>query len=178
MMTLREWLREHEESIVRRWFESVLATYGDDASTVFRREKDPFANPVGHGLRRGTRGIFEALIAGMDSEQIHRHLHEIVKIRAVQEFSASEAVGFVFLLKDAIRAELAAAVEEPASASSLVEIERDIDRIALAAFDVFVQCREQVFELRANELKRRVSWIVEKINQRAPDPELARIEPE
>ncbi|HUT11482.1 MAG TPA: RsbRD N-terminal domain-containing protein [Thermoguttaceae bacterium] len=176
MMTLEDWLRENEEAVVRRWLEGVLATYGDDASALFRREKNAFANPVGHNLRKGTRGIFEALLAGMDSEKIRQHVYEIVKVRAVQEFSASGAVGFVFPLKEAIRAELGKAAEDPKFASELTEIERNIDRIALVAFDVFVQCREQVYELRANELRRRVSWIVEKINQRDPDPELARIE--
>jgi hypothetical protein len=59
----------------------------------------------------------------------------------------------------------------------LVEFEAEIDRVALAGFDVFVECREQVSELRINEVKRRVSWIVEKMNERGSDPELAGTNP-
>ena len=58
--------------------------------------------------------------------------------------------------------------------AELTELERQIDRVALAAFDVFVQCREQVYELRVNEVKRRVSWVVNRMNGRGLDPELAR----
>jgi hypothetical protein len=176
MMTFRELLQENKDAIVQRWLEDVLATYpGESAAAFFGRRKDPFANPVGHCLRVGTRGIFEALLDGMDAEKIRQHLHEIIKIRAVQQFSASQAVCFVFHLKEAIRAELGKAVTDPRFSSELAKIDGQIDRIALVAFDVFVQCREQVCELRVNEVKRRVSWVVDKMNKRGFDPESARV---
>jgi hypothetical protein len=118
----------------------------------------------------GTRGIFEALLDGADAEKIRQHLHEIVRIRAVQEFSASEAVRFVFHLKAAVRAELTKASRDRRFSSELAEFEDQIDRIALVAFDVFVECREQVCELRVNEVKRRVSWVVDRMNRRGLDP--------
>ncbi|OHB83228.1 MAG: hypothetical protein A2V98_01805 [Planctomycetes bacterium RBG_16_64_12] len=164
-MTLRNLLRENKDAIVWRWFEDILAAYAGDAAAAFKRQKDPFANPVGHSLRVGTRGIFEALVAGVDAEKVRQHLGEIIRIRAVQQFSASQAVGFVFRLKDAVRAELGGAVEDPRLSSELAKLEAEIDQVALAAFDVFVQCREQVCELRVNEVKRRVSWIVDKMNR-------------
>ena len=159
-MTLANLLREKRDAIVKRWLEDVLSTYSPDASAAFGREKDPFANPVGHSLRVGTQGIFEALLNGRDAEEIRRHLQGIVKVRAVQEFSASQAVGFVFRLKEAVRAELGKLARDPRFSSELTEFEREIDEIALAAFDVFVQCREQVYELRVNEVKRRVSGLL------------------
>jgi len=173
MMTLADLLRENKDAIVQRWLEDVLATYSPEASSAFGRQKDPFANPVGHGLRVGTRGIFETLLDGRDSEEIRRHLQGIIKLRAVQEFSASQAVGFVFRLKEAIRAELGKLVGDPRFSSELTEFDGRIDEIALAAFDIFVQCREQVYELRVNEVKRRVSWIADKMNQRGQDPGLS-----
>ena len=172
-MTFGEMLQNSKEAIVARWLDDVLATYPEESSAVLRHQKDPFANPVGHGLRIATRGIFEALLDGMDAEKIRRHLYEIIKIRAVQQFSASEAVCFVFHLKEAVRAGLGKAVNEPRFSSELVEFEKRIDLIALTAFEVFVQCREQVCELRVNEIKRRVSWVVDKMNRRGLDPESA-----
>jgi len=173
-MTFGKLLQENKDAIVRRWLDGVLATYGEDTSAVFRRQKDPFANPVGHSLRVATRGIFDALLDGMDDQRICQYLHEIVKIRAVQQFSASQAVGFVFGLKEAVRAALGKAVRDSRFSTELVELDGQIDRIALAAFDVFVQCREQVCELRVNEVKRRVSWAMDKMSQRGLGPELAR----
>lgn len=177
MTTFLELLTKHGEAIVQRWLDAALATYPQDSGALFKREKDRFANPVGHGLRVATQGVFEVLLDGgddgVDTEKIREPLREIVKMRAVQEFSASQAVGFVFDLKEAVRAELGEATGDPRIASGLVKFEAEIDRVALAGFDLFVECREQVSELRINEVKRRVSWIVDKMNERGSDSELA-----
>ena len=174
-MTFSELLHQHKDAIIQRWLEDVLATYPEDSCAAFRRQKDAFANPVGYSLRVGTRGIFEALLQGMDAEKIRQYLHEIIKIRAVQQFSASRAVGFVFRLKQAIRAELGTTARDPSWLHELEQLEGQIDRIALTAFDLFVQCRERVSELRVNEVKRRMSWVMDRMNERGFDPESARI---
>jgi hypothetical protein len=171
-MTLRDLLRDNKDAVVERWLEDVLATYPGDAGAAFRRQKDPFANPVGHSLRTGTLRVFESLLDGIDDEAVRQDIAEIIKIRAVQQFSASQAVSFVFQLKAAIRAQLGTTVEDPKLSVELVQLEEQIDRIALVAFDVFVHCREQVYELRINELKRNVSWVVERMNRRGNDTEL------
>ncbi|UCF34375.1 MAG: RsbRD N-terminal domain-containing protein [Phycisphaerales bacterium] len=173
-MKFGELLREKTDAIVQRWFADVSATYPGDTAVAFRRQKDPFGNPVGHSLRVGTRRIFEALRDGVDAAEMEPYLRDMVKIRAVQQFSASQAVGFVFRLKEAVRAELGQAVEDPQFMFELAELERRIDRVALAAFDVFVECREQVCELRVNEVKRSVSWLLEKTNERRFDRESPR----
>jgi len=84
---------------------------------------------------------------------------------ALQELTAPQAVGFVFGLKDAIRAEIGPANGDPDLWSQLADLERRIDEIALAAFDVFVECREKVCELRVNEVKRQVAWATERQSQ-------------
>ncbi len=126
MMTFGELLRQNKDAVVQRWLEGVLATYPGNSPAALSRQKDPFANPIGHSLRVGTRGLFEALLDGMDAEKIRQHLDEIIRIRAVQEFSASQAVGFVFLLKEAIRAELGKAARDSRFSSELAELERRI----------------------------------------------------
>ena len=90
MMMLRQLLLEKREAIARRWLEVVLATYPGDSGAVFGREKDPFANPVGHSLRAGTEGILDVLFDGGDVEGIRDSLHEVMKIRAVQQFAPSQ----------------------------------------------------------------------------------------
>ena len=181
-VTFENRLRKNKDTIVRRWLEGVLATYPEESRAAFARQKDPFANPIGHALRVAAPALFEALFDGvdaLDAEEIRRHLREIIKIRAVQEFSASAAVGFVFQLKQSIRTELGKAIEDPRVAAELVEFEGRIDRMALAAFDVFVECREQVCELRINEVKRSVSWVAEKKSKRnCCDLELTQIDSE
>ncbi len=169
MMMLGELLQQNKDDIVERWLEAALSAYPAEGSAAFQRQKDPFANPVGHRLRMGTREIFEALLDGMDGAKIRQHLHEIISIRAVQELPPSRTVGFVFELKDAIRKELGGAAEDPKFASELARLDGQIDRIGLDAFDVFAECRERLCELRVNEVKRQVSWIVDKMNARGSD---------
>lgn len=162
MMGLGERLQECKEAVLGRWLEDVLAAYSPDAAAAFVRQKDPFANPVGHSVRVGTRAILEAVLEGGSVEELHGPLEDIVRIRAVQELEPSQAVGFVFRLKDAIRAELGDAGSEPRLRADLTELERRIDEVALAAFDLYVGCREKVSELRVNELKRQIPWVVER----------------
>lgn len=168
-MMLKELLRKNKDAIVQKWLDDILATYPGTTAVAFKQQEDPFANPVGHSLRVGTRAIVEALIDGMEAGGIRRHLQEIIRIRAVQQFSASEAVSFVFHLKEVVRAQLGKAASDPQLISDLAEFEGRVDRVGLAAFDVFVECREQVCELRVNELKRRVSWVAAKMNERGRD---------
>lgn len=175
-MTLGELLRKKKDAIVQRWLEDALSSYSDDAAVAFKRQKDPFANPVGHSLRLGTQGIFDLLLDEMDDEKVRQHLREMIKIRAVQQFPASQAVGFIFRVKEAVRAELGKAVADPKVAAELVRFEAGIDRIALAGFDIFVECREQLSDLRVNEVKRRVSWILKKMDQHDLNPELVQLD--
>jgi hypothetical protein len=162
-------LAEKKEQIVQRWLDEALSLYARDASAAFGQQKNQFANPVGHSLRDGTLAIFEALLEGRDAEKIRQHLVEIVKIRAVQQFEPSAALDFIFQLKTIVR-------EVVGDSTGLLQFERRVDEVALAAFDVYVECREQVFEIRSNELRRSVSWIVDKLNKRENGPELVGVD--
>ena len=162
MMTLQELLQKKKTAIVARWLDDVLSTYPKDFSNMLGKQADRFANPVGHAIRVGTQAAFEGLMEGVEADETCSHLHKIIKIRAVQQFSPSKAVSFVFLLKKAIRAELAKDASHQRFSSELMEFENQIDQVALLAFDYYARCREQVYELRVNEVKRRVSVIVDK----------------
>ena len=70
MMTLAALLKKKKNAIVQRWLDAALAVYPKDASAAFGRQKDPFANPIGHSLRVGTDGVFASLLDGMGDEKI------------------------------------------------------------------------------------------------------------
>lgn len=177
-MDFEELLQQKKEAIIQRWLDAALSTYQAEASAAFARQRDPFANPVGHSLREGTRGIFEALLEGADPAEVGRYLDDMIRIRAVQEFAASQTLSFIFELKNAVREEVGDRCRDPRLAAELTRFDGRIDGIALAAFDVFVDCRERVCELRVNEAKRRVSWIVGKLNAAGGDPESVPVEGE
>jgi hypothetical protein len=170
MTKLAEFLGSKQEAIVRRWLEAALSSYAAAASAAFTRQTDPFANPVGHSLRQGTREIFQALLADAKPDRIRRYLEPIISIRAVQEMSAAQAVGVVFQLKDAVRAGLGDAAAQPELAAELAQLDTAIDRVALCAFDLYVECRERISQARVQEATGRFAWIARKMNQRSSDP--------
>jgi hypothetical protein len=95
---------------------------------------------------------------------------DIVRIRAVQQMSPSAAVGFVFRLKDAMRAELGDELRDGCFHDEMAELERGVDAAALAAFDVFTEQRERVSELRINELKRNIPWATGRTTRGVVEP--------
>ena len=166
-----ELLKERTDTIIERWVEVVLSSYPSEAAALFQKEKDPFANPIGGTVRRGTQGIFQAILNGMDPEELRSHLDEIVRVRAVQDFAPSQALSFVFSLRSIVREVIPELEADPRFHREVAELDAKIDRVALTAFDVYVESREEVSQLRINEVKRQVAWVFEKMNKsNAGDP--------
>jgi len=155
-------LRDRRAAILDRWKKLTLEVYPEDARRFLRREKDRFQNPVGAVTARGLESLLEGLLARRPAAEMEAALDGIVRIRAVQDLSPSQATGFVFLLKRAIREELAEGPAGEAATASRAEVESAIDALGLAAFDLYVRCREQVYALRAGELRRRTASLLER----------------
>jgi|GEM_PF-199408 len=152
---LRESLSRKRSSIVEKWFDRIIETYPEDTSKFLKKEKDPFANPVRNTILEGIEGVYGELLKETESaEELNDFLDKVIRIRAVQEFSPSQALAFVFSLKKVIREVLGKEIRENHLQDQLLLIETRIDALALRAFDVYVGCREEVFELRVNEVKR------------------------
>jgi hypothetical protein len=158
-MRLSEALQDRRSAIIGMWFERLLGSYPKSTTKYLLQEKDPFQNPVGHNLKEGLSNLFDGLVQSVDIASLTPTLDAIVKIRAVQDFSASQAVAFPFLLKQIIRKEFEADIQR--YSVELSDLEARIDELALLAFDLFAKCREQVHELKVNEIKRR-SFILER----------------
>jgi hypothetical protein len=180
-MTLRDLLVEKQTAVCGRWLDAVLAGYGELTAARWRREKDPFANPIGHALVTGLPPLLEAVIReGEPDARAMAALETLVRIRAVQDLAPSRAVGFVLDLREAIRQELAAELEGGAHAEELEEIEGRIVRLMLRAFDGYVGLREQVFRLRRDEMKRSVAFMLRHWHgdeQSGADPEVVKLSP-
>jgi len=148
-MGLTDLLEKKQSSIVRKWFEFVVDTYAPDAAMFFKNQGDHFLNPVGGTTRNILEKLFEALLEKADADSIAVTLEPLIKIRAVQNFSPSQAVGFLFVLKTLIRKELKKEIKN-IDPEELVSIDTRIDSLALIGFDVFVQSREKIYDLRTN----------------------------
>jgi hypothetical protein len=170
-MALPSSIRDRSAAIAERWLRDTLATYSERASAAFGQQQDPFANPVGHALRIGTRAVVDALVEEREPGEICQLLDDVVRIRAIQEFSSSQAVSFVFLLKEALRAELGKKDStDPSISAELARLEVRIDQIVLGVFDIYVHYRTQLYELRVNEVKRSVARLLQKNGCGFPAP--------
>jgi len=154
-MQIENILEQRKAAIVKKWFDVVIQTYPADSSKFFKNQKDPFANPVGQTVLRGLEALFDVLLKGPDTDTISSFLDPIIRIRAVQDFTASRAVSFIFSLKQVIRDNLTKELKDPTMGPALLDIESAIDDLALIAFDIYVECREKIYELKANEEKSR-----------------------
>jgi hypothetical protein len=70
----------------------------------------------------------------------------------VQDFTPSQSTSFVYLLKTIVRQELAKDKKSSVSQDSLLELDTRIDQVALMAFDIYMECRERLHQIRINEV--------------------------
>ena len=142
--------------IAQRWLSRILESYPEQTSRFLLQTKDPFQNPVGRVLREVIPMLFKEFAGGFDRERIQLALDEIVRVRAVQEFTPGQAVGFIFLLRRIVREELRPSQYDPEA------LEKRVDEMAMIAFDLYSGCRDKMAEIKINEAKRRV-FVLEKL---------------
>jgi hypothetical protein len=149
-MGLPEILRERREALADRWHELVLMSYPAEAVSFLRQEKDGFRNPVGATIRQAIGELASALAAGATASSAAAPLDALVRMRAVQGFSPSRTVGFVFLFRRALSDVLGKDLTG-VGAGELLELDVRLDEMALQAWDRYASCRDKVSELRARE---------------------------
>ena len=132
--------------ILERWIAETIQSYPSAAVLFLSSQDDAFRNPVGHTLRQSLTCLFEQLQGSMDTSHAVPALDAIIRIRAVQDLTASQAVGFVFLLKPIVR--------ELAPEHDQLLLGERVDQLALMAFDSYMRCREQLAEIRLSESRR------------------------
>ena len=161
-MKLVNLLEQKKSQIVARWITLLFDSYPPETAVFLKKEKDKFDNPIGYGISRGLTGLFETLVQEMETEQILAALDEIIRIRALQNCYPSQALAFIFLLKNVVREELAEELEKQDLTEELQELDSRIDGLSLLGFDVYTRRREKLQDMRINEVKNRVSGLMRK----------------
>jgi len=149
-----EFLEGQQKAISQKWLEAVYATYNERYANLMKESDDRFGNPVGFVFKTAIPDIVQSLICGEDTRP---HLTEVVKIRAVQEFSPSEALYFVYALRDVIDK-----VCPRLDARQRLRVQKRIDALALEAFDIYMECREKLAQIKINETRRALFKLLER----------------
>lgn len=158
-------LGQKKDDILARWFDLTLATYAPETAVLWKKQKDPFANPVAHRFRIGMSGILDELAAsgGTPSAAVYEpFLDEIIRVRAVQDFTPAQAVAFIYLLKQACRDVLWEDVSENGRFTELFELESRIDVLGLISLDIYCKCREKLFQLRIDQINTQYSRLLKR----------------
>ncbi len=155
-------IEQKKAAIAKKWFDLTAQTYAPDTAEFLKSKTDPFANPVGGSILNGLNVLLDQLIHDMDPQIINSSLDPIIRIRAVQNFSPSQATAFILFLKKALRANLAKELRDIRNAEELFEFESKIDQLILMAFDIYMQCREKIYQISANETKNRTFKALER----------------
>jgi hypothetical protein len=150
---LKDLLLRNKDSILDRWLNLIMESYPPDVSKFLKHKSDRFTNPVGYIIMQGTTVLVDEVISGSDSDRTINALDGIIRIRAVQDFTPSQATAFVFLLKRAIREELETEITKGGLFHELSLLDTRIDSMALVAFDLHMQCREEIHRIRTGEIK-------------------------
>jgi hypothetical protein len=141
---------ETREAILQDWLVQAAHTYPEQAVQTLLDVRDPFHNAVGCALHEGLPVLLDAVLADRWPEGPETVLDRLVRIRAVQDFSASRAVSFLLLLKPVLRARLRE------SGCEIEVLEDRVDRLMLMAFDLFTDCRDRTRQIQLNEARRSV----------------------
>ncbi|MBC17812.1 conserved protein of unknown function [Pseudodesulfovibrio profundus] len=159
-MTFESELAERKDELSKKWANLILQTYPKETQKIWSREKDRFQNPVGAAIVEATRELLDLTIQWEDAEKIACELDRIIRIRSVQDFSPSQAVSFVFLLKKLIRDEFFKAMDSAGRLPELLRFEAKIDNMAMMSFDIYSKGREKIYRLRVDEVKRAQSQLL------------------
>jgi len=161
-MQLATLLSQKKAAILGRWLTMIYESYPPETAIFLRKEKNRFDNPMGYRISEGLEGLYSALLQEMERDQILTFLDEIIRIRALQDFAPSQAMAFIFLLKNVIRQELAEEIQKENLAAEILDLESRIDGLALLGFDVYAKRREKLHEIRTGEMKARISAFMRK----------------
>ena len=150
---------KEEAVIAERWAERTLAVYPPNTVRIFLSVKDQFRNPVGATIRANLEKLLKIVLSGESLKVADEPLDEIIRIRSVQDLSASDAVRFLPELKQVLRETVK---ESPSLEKLLPRCEERIDQLILRAFDTYVGCREDMFRVRANQQRAYSAKLIER----------------
>jgi hypothetical protein len=128
--------------VAEQWIERTLASYPAENLPHLGGEQDRFRNPVAHVIRESLTTLARELTGAMDHRVVVPAIDALVRLRAVQDFSPSAALRFVFELRPLI-AEACGGVSQ--------QLETRIDELAMMVFDRYMACRDQIASLREKE---------------------------
>jgi len=149
MQPMQQFLEQNKKAILSVWVERIFQSYKPEMVRFLEKEKNQFANPVRHTIITCTEKIYDGLKNHIEMDEKFPGLEDLIKLRAVQEFLPSEALFFIFSLKEII----GNIMLKDSSVNDLIAFERKMDDLTRLAFNIYTNSRNKIYEIRLSEIK-------------------------
>lgn len=171
-MSIIDSVREKREKVLERWLELTLKTYSEEAEQFYKNRKNQFANPVGATFKKSLELMLEGVLNN-DPNLVEASMEDTVKLRAVQEFSPSQAISFILFLKEAVRDVVLGKQVSSEELADLLSFEGRIDHLLLISMDSYMTWKQKMLEIRMKELQRRTFGLMKhsRLFVEQPEPE-------
>jgi len=165
-MDILNYLKENSSEMIAKWQKAIIDTYPKDAGRFLSINKSQFGNPIGFSLQNDLPKIYNELIGDMNTDILNSSIEAIIKIRAVQDFTPTEASGFINLLKIIIISETKAMMTDKAFADSYFDFDNRITQIIGIAFEKYLEMKLKLSEIQIREVKSRNERMMERISKK------------
>ncbi len=163
-MSLDASIKQNKQEILNLWLKKFTNTYPAESAQFFRNNLGQFSNPVGYSFRVNMEKIFDELFQECDLDKLRSYVDGITRIRAVQSFTAAEAVCFAPMLRESIWEVCGSTISDQGLFHQWLEITQRLEMLMNLAFDTYMSCREQLWEQKANALYNRTHKLLERAN--------------
>ncbi len=152
-------MRRERDRMLALWIDVLLATalpadQSGEAAKLLKASADPCANPMGSSIRTALGFLFDALLDGVDAEQVGPHLDRILDIQCAQQTRPGPALAFVFEFKRLFADQLGAGLRDPDMAEGYRQFAERVDQLALLAFDSYAKTQQKIADIRVREAQR------------------------
>lgn len=153
-MQLSKLLEKKRPVILNKWLGEIFDTYPADTSRFLKGEHDMFANPVGHTIKANAEFILAGLIKGDDPRALSPYLEQIIRIRAVQDFTPLQAVSFMNGLKPVIAGQLETEIHKYNRTAEWSELQIRIDHLAQCAYELHAEMKKRIAIIHTREINK------------------------
>jgi hypothetical protein len=162
-MSLATALEQSRTTLADRWVSAANAVYPFATAGFLRTSPNAFANPVGQRSRELADLLFRAVTGqAHDGNALRAALEEFVRVRAIQDIPAENALAVIFayksILRDFIRERNITLT--PEDDALLLAVHERCDTLALLAFGIYTRVREVFFTARIDDMRRRNSQVM------------------
>ena len=157
---LKKFLLMREPKVCQKWYNRMMEGYPPEMRNFWENKENRFTQPVPYTMAQAMHDIYCELIKPQPDEQlVYSQLESMMRICAVQNLPPSGAVRTLFQLKEVIREEAnMVELRDSLFLQDLQAVETLLDQWTLLAFDIYMEFREKIYELRMKEVRNQMRF--------------------